>query len=122
MAVIDPALVRILEVVGDVEVGRAVAIEIGEHGGESKVLRLFGERQPLFVHEAGIVRHGLTDEVPGAVVQVEVVGIGTLLEADPTQVLTVHQPVVTAILLSYFVPIRSTPQTARDVAERALLG
>src|SRR5712664_530179 len=120
VAVIDPELVRILEIVGDVEVGRAVAVEIREYGRESEILRLLLQRLPLCVREARIVRYGLADEVPRAVVQVEEVRIGALYQAEASQISSIHHLVVLAVWLAHLIAVR--PESARDPIEAAFLG
>ena len=50
--VVDPQLGRTLEVVGDVEVRRAVAVEVAEARGQSPLLRLYLQRLTFSVEES----------------------------------------------------------------------
>src|SRR5712664_52555 len=103
VAVIDPELVR-----------------IREYGRESEILRLLLQRLPLCVREAWVVRYGLADEVPRAVVQVEEVRIGALYEAEASQISSIHHLVVLAVWLAHLIAVR--PESARDAIEAAFLG
>ena len=52
VTVVEPELVDVLEVVADVEVGRAVAIQVDELGVERERLGSLGDRLALRVEEA----------------------------------------------------------------------
>ena len=79
VAVVQPELVGVFEIVRDVEIGSAVAVEIGEHGGEAEVLAFFGQGPALLVPEARVSGDRLAREVAPAVIPVEEIGIGALL-------------------------------------------
>ena len=73
-AVIEPEEVGILEVVGDVQVGRAIAVEVGKPGAERKRLRGGIERPPIRGPEP-VGGHRHRGELP-ARIEVERVGLG----------------------------------------------
>ena len=120
VAVVDPALIGILEVVGDVEIGPTVAVEIREHRRQAEILPLLAQRPPRLVGEAGIVRQRLAGEMPFAVIAIEEIGIGALHETVPAQIGAIDDLVVPPILLAHFIPVG--PELARDPVEPALRG
>ena len=85
LAVIEPELVGVLEVVADVEVGGAVTVHVVEAGGEREEVGLGRQRHAARVAESCATdRHVL--ELPAADVQEEEVGIGALRADDPAEV------------------------------------
>ena len=93
LAVVQPEHVRILEIIAYVEVRCAVAVHVGELGGEPEVLGRRGERLPVLVAEPAR-RPRDESEVPPAVVQVEPVGVRALLHRHHAVLGPVHGPVV----------------------------
>ena len=118
VAVVQPEQVRVLEVVAHVEVGRAVAVHVGELGGEREVLRCGGER-PAGLVEKPARRPRHEREVPRAVVQVEAVRVGALLHRYQAVLGPVHDAVVLAELRDDLEVL--VPQVADHLVERPLL-
>src|SRR5256885_17262460 len=52
VSVVEPELIGVLEIVADIEVGRAVAVHVVESGGEREVIRLLGKRLSVFATKA----------------------------------------------------------------------
>ena len=118
VSVVQPQLIRILEVVRHVQVRRAVPIEVGEQRGESEILPFFAQRRPMFIQEARVPGHRLAGEVARAVVPIEEVGVGALDQADAAEVRPLDELVVGAIGREHFVAVG--PELAGYMTERAL--
>ena len=71
VAVVEPVFVGVLEVVDDVEVGGAVAVQVGEHRREPEGFGRRRQHAPLLVHEARVGGDRFADEAAGALVAVE---------------------------------------------------
>ena len=119
-SVVEPKEIGILEIVDDVEVGRAVAIQIREHGREPKFFGLTLQRVSVLVQETPVAGYPLTDKVAGAVVAVKEIGVGTLLQTDPAEILAVHHTVFPGVLVTH--PKAAAWKPLHDVVEAALLG
>ncbi len=119
VAVVEPELVDVLEVVADVEVGRAVAVQVDELGVERERLRLLGERLALRVEKAADVS-GTSREVTVAVVVIEVVGRAALRHAHAAHV-RAHRRACSRSRNSGTISNLSGADLAHHLVERALL-
>ena len=77
LAVVEPELVRILEIVADIEIGRAIAVHIVEARRECEVIRIDSEWLATFVTKAR-TKHRLAREMSFPVIQKEQIGLGAL--------------------------------------------
>ena len=116
--VVDPQLIGILEVVGHVQVGGPIAVEIDELRREAERFEFFGQRHARSV-EKPPARHRHACEPAGPVVDVELVGFGALRHAHATHVGTHHQLVVAPVLRNDFV--LSGRHLPHHLVERMLL-
>ena len=119
VAVVQPQLVGVFEIVRHIQIRCAVARDIGEDGGEAEILALLGERLPLLVAKPRVPRDRLALEMPPPIVQVEEIWIRALLQADATEIGAVDQLVIAAIGLPHFVAVGT--EAPRHAIERPLL-
>ena len=92
-AVVDPELVGVLEIVGDVEVLVAVPVDVVEANRQAEALGIERERPAVLVAEA-VRGEGNPGPAAGALVEVEEVGVGALHDAHAAQVFAGDDPVV----------------------------
>ena len=97
LAVVEPELIGILEVVADVEIGRAVAVHVVEARGEREVVGILRERRPVRVDEARSGRRRAS-EVPLSIVEEKEIRLRALRSNDAAEV----GSVLDAILLRPF--------------------
>ncbi len=117
-AVVHPDLVGILEVVADVQVGRAIAGEIVEPRGQREEVGRIGERAAQFVTKAR-PGHRRIGELARAIIQVEQVPLGALRSDDATKVGAVLDAVLVLPLGTHLVATACLPD---HLIERALCG
>src|SRR6185437_2249373 len=99
VAVVEEKEIRILEIVGDVEIGGAVAVQVGEAGREGERLGRIGKRLVVGAAEpAG--RQRLGDE-PSMHVVKELIALAAHGEKGPAELRAYDQLVVAGQLRTY---------------------
>ena len=117
-AIVEPDLIEIFEVVRDVQIWRPIAIQIDELGRQTERLELLRDGFACRITKARR-RHRDAREMPGPVVDVELIRLGALRHAQPAHVRTDHELVVTAMFRQNLVLLRT--DLAHHLVESALL-
>src|SRR5204863_435234 len=120
MAIVDPKLIGILEVVGNVQFRRAIAVEIVEPGRKAELLWGRREHPATLVAKPRGVDHRCLDEMPVAVVQIEDAGFGGLL---PSGVGDIREGPIPSVVVEHALTGGTPeehvgPPVAVDVADR----